>query len=57
LFNPRTQSWSDHFRLNGAMIEPLTPEGRVTVFLLRFNDSGRIIEREMMIDLGVYPCA
>lgn len=56
LYNPRTQDWHDHFRLNGAMIEPLTPEGRVTVFLLRFNDSSRVIEREMMLDLGGYPC-
>jgi hypothetical protein len=37
LFNPRTQQWSDHFRLNGPIIEPLSPEGRVTVSLLRLN--------------------
>jgi HNH endonuclease len=29
-FNPRTQAWQDHFRLEGAIILPLTPEGRVT---------------------------
>lgn len=56
LFNPRKQEWSDHFRLNGALIEPLTPVGKVTVFLLNLNDADRLIERELMIALGVYPC-
>src|SRR5216683_1189554 len=27
LFNPRTQKWEDHMRLNGSVIEALTPEG------------------------------
>ena len=27
LFHPRQQRWEAHFRLNEAMIEPLTPEG------------------------------
>lgn len=27
LFNPRHQKWTDHFRLNGIIIEPLTPRG------------------------------
>jgi hypothetical protein len=57
LFNPRTQKWSDHFRLNGAFIEPLTPEGRVTVFLLRMNDEMQVIERAGLIARGRYPCS
>jgi HNH endonuclease len=56
LFNPRTQIWSDHFRLIGSEIEALTPEGRVTVFLLRLNNAERLAEREIMIELGTYPC-
>ena len=56
LFNPRRQRWSEHFQLNGAYIEPLTAEGRVTVFLLRLNDSERIVERELLIRLDRYPC-
>jgi hypothetical protein len=35
LYNPQTQVWSEHFRFNGPVIEPLSAEGRVTVFLLR----------------------
>jgi HNH endonuclease len=56
IFNPRTQKWDDHFRLNGSYIEPLTPEGRVTVFLLDLNAESRIEERTMLTQLGSYPC-
>ncbi len=45
LFSPRTQQWSDHFRLNGPIIEPLTAAGRVTVTLLKINLSIRIALR------------
>ncbi|HET7089168.1 MAG TPA: HNH endonuclease signature motif containing protein [Anaerolineae bacterium] len=48
LFNPRTQHWADHFRLDGATIVPLTSEGRATVFLLRLNDPERIQERAVL---------
>lgn len=37
-FNPRIQKWSDHFRLEGGTIIPLTPEGRVTAKI--FNHIG-----------------
>lgn len=57
LFNPRRQVWSEHFRLDGAKIEPLTPEGRVTVFLLRLNRPESITEREALITLNRYPCS
>lgn len=56
LFHPRKHRWRDHFRFEGATIQPLTPEGRVTVFLLRLNDPDRIIERALLIELGRYPC-
>jgi len=42
--------------LNGAIVEPLTPEGRVTVFLLRLNAPERVAERELLIGLNRYPC-
>ncbi|MBZ0297001.1 MAG: HNH endonuclease [Anaerolineae bacterium] len=56
LYNPRIQSWGDHFRLDGPVIEPLTPEGRVTVRLLRLNRSEQIEERRGLIAFGRYPC-
>jgi len=50
-FNPRTQRWADHFRLNGTMIVPLTAEGRVTVAILQLNQFDRIVERtRLMVD-------
>ena len=55
LYNPRTQTWSEHFELDGAEIIPLTPFGRVTVQMLRMNHPDRIQEREMLIGLDMYP--
>lgn len=54
-YNPRAQVWQDHFQLDGPVIRPLTPEGRVTVKILRLNDPGRIEEREILIQIGMYP--
>lgn len=56
LFNPRHHEWNDHFQLSDATINPLTAEGRVTVFLLRLNDEERVAERRLLIELGRYPC-
>jgi hypothetical protein len=56
LFNPRRQQWDTHFRLNNARIEPKTPEGRVTVFLLRLNSDMKVAERTSLMDIGRYPC-
>lgn len=56
LFHPRRHRWHDHFRLYGAFIEPLTPEGRATVFVLHLNDPKRIEQRELLIQIDRYPC-
>jgi hypothetical protein len=56
LYNPRTQQWADHFILHGARIEPLSPEGRVSVKLLRLNEASRILERQRLLLRGKYPC-
>lgn len=53
-FNPRTQAWNEHFELNGPRIQPLTPEGRVTVKILRLNDTDRLEERSILIEIGLY---
>jgi len=55
LFNPRTQRWFEHFRLDGAYIVPLTAVGRVTEKLLRFNLPYRVEVRARLIELGKYP--
>lgn len=55
LFNPRQQIWQDHFRLNGPLIEPLTPTGRVTVALLHLNHQRRVALRDSLIREGHFP--
>lgn len=54
-FNPRTDRWAEHFRLEAASIQPLTTIGEVTARILGFNDSTRLHEREEMIRFGKYP--
>ena len=54
LFNPRRQIWREHFRLDAARIIPLSPEGRVTVFILNVNDELRVRERWALIRAGTY---
>lgn len=40
LFNPRTQSWSGHFKTDAGEILALTPTGRATEQLLRLKSDG-----------------
>lgn len=54
-FNPRTDRWVDHFRLRGVLIEPRTSVGEATARILSFNDTERVIEREILQDAGRYP--
>ena len=56
-FNPRTDRWSDHFRLRGLIIEPRTPIGEVTARVFGFNEPKRILERRLLQHLGRYPPA
>jgi len=45
----------EHFRLDGFRIIPLTPIGRATVALLRFNSPERLSVRAMLLQIGRYP--
>lgn len=51
LFNPRLQSWSDHFVRNGPMIVGLTPTGRTTVRVLNMNAEDRVRIRMVADDV------
>ena len=55
LFHPRRQRWGDHFVLRGAVIEPLTAEGRATARLLKLNLDKRVVERRLLAAVGRYP--
>lgn len=54
-YDPRRQQWADHFRIEGARIVPLTPEGRVTAAILQFNNQERLLERQQLLDAGASP--
>jgi len=54
-FNPRTDSWNEHFRIGSdAEILPLTEIGGVTAFIFGFNEPERIAERRGLIEIGHY---
>jgi len=55
LFNPRTQSWREHFQAVAGRIVPVTSVGRVTVSLLRMNLAARVEVRDGLMALGRWP--
>jgi len=55
LFNPRTDSWAEHFCVEDGRIVPRTPLGRVTEYLLQFNQPQSVQERRWLIEAGRYP--
>jgi 5-methylcytosine-specific restriction endonuclease McrA len=48
VFNPRTQSWQEHFAITGAEIVGRTSVGRATAALLNMNQEPRL---EMRFEL------
>lgn len=55
LFNPRTQSWDEHFRWEGVRVAPRTPTGRATVATLAMNRPLIIAIRQEETLLGRHP--
>ncbi len=53
LFNPRTQTWAEHFQRRDAEVYSLTAEARVTVKLLDLNSMERLREREILLRAGI----
>jgi len=57
LYHPRQQQWDDHFKINNdGTLAGHTPEGRVTINILRINDPERVIPRQIALQIGEYPC-
>ena len=54
-YNPRTDIWAEHFRLEGVMIKPLTEIAVVTARIFQFNNEDRKLEREILIRLNRFP--
>ena len=55
LFNPRTDTWRDHFDINHGELYPLTLIGRATTKLLDLNNPDRIILRQVLMISKRYP--
>lgn len=54
LFNPRAQSWNEHFMVQDATIVGLSETGRATARLLRMNDVRRVEIRRELIEEGLF---
>ena len=57
LFNPRTQTWKEHFAWTdaGARIAGKTATGRATVVALRLNRSPLVDARRAWVSVGWHP--
>lgn len=55
LFDPRRQSWADHFDWHGALIVGRTPTGRATVQVLQMNAARRLRLRIRLRARGLFP--
>ena len=55
LFDPRRDSWADHFQLDGGRILGRTAIGRATEALLQFNDQRRVLVRTQLQKVDRYP--
>jgi hypothetical protein len=54
LFNPRTQKWGEHFRLDAGTIIGITSCGRATVSFLNLNRDELVRTRRDLIEIGLY---
>ena len=54
LFHPRQDIWSEHFRLEGALIIGRTPIGRATVQVLAMNADDLLLVRAELLQEGGY---
>jgi hypothetical protein len=52
LFNPRTDAWDDHFRLERAVVVGRTEVGRATLRLLQMNTEERTEMRTQLLALA-----
>lgn len=57
LFNPRTQSWKEHFAWSGdgVLIVGRTPCGRATVIMLQMNHPDIVNARRLWVSVGWHP--
>ena len=49
LFNPRKDSWDEHFARDGPTLRGKTAVGRTTIDVLRINSPERVEHRQLLI--------
>ena len=49
-YNPRTDSWNEHFEFSDFVIQPISPIGETTASILQFNIEERLLERRAIGD-------
>jgi 5-methylcytosine-specific restriction endonuclease McrA len=54
LFNPRADSWDDHFLWEGAFLRGRTPVAAATIEMLRINQPDRVDHRRLLMQLGLW---
>jgi HNH endonuclease len=54
-YHPRRDAWGEHFRLDITTITPISSIGEVTARILGLNDRDRLLERQVLINRGLYP--
>jgi HNH endonuclease len=54
IFDPRHQSWQDHFEFRGPLIAGLTAVGRTTVNVLAMNEGRRVQLQADLIARGEF---
>jgi len=52
LFDPRLETWSDHFEWNGPILKGKTAIGRTTIEVLGINRPERIKHRRLLLQTG-----
>lgn len=54
-FNPRLDHWDEHFEFSGALILSKTEIGEGTIRIFHFNQIDRLLERQTLVNAGLFP--
>lgn len=55
LFNPRKHIWEEHFETQNGEILPKSRIGQASIKIFKFNESDRLILRQTLAYVGLYP--
>lgn len=55
LFNPRTDTWRQHFHYEGPAVVGITDIGRTTVVVLNLNHHQQVAARLALLSEGIFP--